>query len=88
MTAKISDRTFVNMKIRLPIVRSLGWKCGLQCHVAIEGGVTPIVNTVHFHQLHIVKNGRTALFLAAGFARVAIKKLLLSGVPNRTPPVK
>ena len=50
--------------------------------------MTPIVNTVHFHQLHIVKTGRIALFLAAGFARVAIKELLLSGVPHRTPPVK
>ena len=28
------------------------------------------------------------LFIAAGFARVAIKELLLSGVPHRTPPVK
>ena len=56
--------------------------------MTIEGGVTPIVNTVHFHQLHIVKTGRVALFLAAGFARVAIKELLLSGVPHRTPPVK
>ena len=53
-----------------------------------RGGVSPIVNTVHFHQLHIVKTGRIALFLAAGFARVAIKELLLSGVPHRTPPVK
>ena len=34
------------------------------------------------------KTGRIALFLAAGFARVAIKELLLSGVPHRTPPVK
>ena len=49
--------------------------------------MTPIVNTVHFRQLHIVKTGRIALFLAAGFARVAIKELL-SGVPYRTPPVK
>ena len=49
--------------------------------------MTPIVNTVHFHQLHIVKTGRIALFLAAGFARVAIKELLLSGVPHRPPPV-
>ena len=37
-------------------------------------GVTPIVNTVHFHQLHIVKTGRIALFIAAGIARVAIKE--------------
>ena len=50
--------------------------------------MTPIVNTIHFHQLHIVKTGRIALFLAAGFARVAIKELLLNGVPHRTPPVK
>ena len=53
--------------------------------------MTPIVNTVHFYhmyQLHIVKTGRIALFLAAGFARVAIKELLLSGVPHRIPPVK
>ena len=50
--------------------------------------MTPIVNTVHFHQLHIVKTGRVALFLAAGFVRVALKELLLSGVPHRTPPVK
>ena len=47
--------------------------------------MTPIVNTVHFHQLHIVKTGMVALFLAAGFARVA---LLLSGVPYCTPQVK
>ena len=47
-----------------------------------------IVSTVHFHQLHIVKTGRIVLFLAAGFARVAIKELPLSGVPHRTPPVK
>ena len=53
--------------------------------MTIEGGVT---HTVHFHQLHIVKTGRVALFLAAGFARVAIKELLLSGEPHRTPPVK
>ena len=61
-----------------------------------KGGVTPIVNTVHFHQLHIVKTlyqapyetGMVALFLAAGFARVALKELLLSSVPHRTPPVK
>ena len=52
----------------------------------IEGGRD--ANTVHFHQLHIVKTGRVALFLAAGFARVEIKELLLSGVPHRTPPVK
>ena len=45
--------------------------------------MSPIVNTVHFHQLHIMKTGRIALFLAAGFARVAIKELLLSGVPHR-----
>ena len=32
--------------------------------------MTPIVN---FHQLHIVKTGRIALFLEVGFARVAIK---------------
>ena len=50
------------------------------------GGRTPIVNTVHIHQLYIVKTGRIALFLAAGFARVAIKKLLLSGVPHRIYP--
>ena len=31
--------------------------------------MTPIVNTVHFHQLHIVKTGRVALFLAAGFVK-------------------
>ena len=43
--------------------------------VSSKGGVTPIV------KLHIVKTGRIALFLAAGFARVAIKELLLSGVP-------
>ena len=34
----------------------------------------------------MVKTGRIALFLAAGFARVAIKELLLSGVLHRTPP--
>ena len=34
--------------------------------------MTPIVNTVHFPQLHIVKTGRIALFVAAGFARVTI----------------
>ena len=52
------------------------------------GGVTSIVNTVHFHQLHIVKIGRIALFLAAGFARVAIKELLFSSVSHRTLLVK
>ena len=56
--------------------------------MTIEGGVTPIENTVHFHQLHIVRTGRIALFLAAGFARVPIKELLLRGVLHRTPPVK
>ena len=49
---------------------------------------TPIVNTVHFQQLHIVKTGRITLLLAVGFARVAIKELVLSGVPDRTPPGK
>ena len=39
-------------------------------------------------QLHIVKTGRNALFVAAGFARVTIKELLLSGVPHRTHLVK
>ena len=57
----------------------------MQCHVTIEGGVTPTVNTVRFHQLQIVKTERIALFLAAGFAKVAIKELLLSDVPHRTP---
>ena len=54
----------------------------------MTGGVTPIVNTVHFPQLHIVKTGRIALFVAAGFARVTIIELLLWGVPHRTHPVK
>ena len=40
-----------------------------------------------------IEGGRVAhsehsKFSAAGFARVAIKELLLSGVPHRTPPVK
>ena len=61
--------------------------------MTIEGDVTPIVNTVHFHHMSCtlvsypdsyVKTGRISLFLAAGFARVAIKELLLSGVPHRT----
>ena len=47
--------------------------------------MSPIVNTVHFHQLHIVKTGRIMLFLAAGLARVAIKELVLSSVPDHTP---
>ena len=51
--------------------------------MTIEGGVTPIVNTVH-----CVKTGSIALFLAAGFVRVAINEQLLSGVTHRTPPVK
>ena len=49
--------------------------------MAIEGGMMPI----HFHQLHIVKTGRIALFLAAGLARVAINELRLKGVPHRIP---
>ena len=58
--------------------------------MTIEGGRDAHSETQYiiFHQLHIVKTGRIALFLAAGFARVAIKELLLSGVPHRTPPVK
>ena len=53
--------------------------------MTIEGGR---VAHSDFHQLHIVKSGRIALFLATGFARVAIKELLLSGVPHCTPPIK
>ena len=58
--------------------------------MTIEGGMAPIVNTVHFYQLHIMKTERIALFLVVGFARrrVAIKELLLSSVPHRTPSVK
>ena len=50
--------------------------------MTIEGGSDAHSEHVHFHQLHIVKTGRIALFLAcaAGLARVAIKQLLLSGV--------
>ena len=48
--------------------------------------MSPIVNTVDFQQLRIVKTGRITLLLAVGFARVAIKELVLSGVPDCTPP--
>ena len=34
------------------------------------------------------ENWKDCAFLAAGFARVAIKEELLSGVPHLTPPVK
>ena len=37
-------------------------------------------HTLHFHPLHIV---RTVRIVPAGFARVAIKELLLRGVPQR-----
>ena len=42
----------------------------------------PIVNMVHF-RMHIMKAVRSEQFLAAGLVGVAIKKHLLSGVPNR-----
>ena len=54
--------------------------------MTIEGGRD--AHSEHSTLLHVVKTGRVALFLAAGFARVAIKELLLSSVPHRTPPVK
>ena len=54
--------------------------------VSCEGAVMSIDNTVHFHELHVVKTGWIALLLAAGFARVAIKELLLSSVPHRPVP--
>ena len=55
--------------------------------IAARAGFS-VHNGIHFHLLHIVKTGRTTLFLAAGFVRVGIKELVLSGVPDRTPPVK
>ena len=50
--------------------------------MTIEGG-----RDAHSEHRAIVKTRRIALFLAAGFARVAIKELLLEGVLNRTSPV-
>ena len=50
--------------------------------MTIEGG--DLACDAHCDNLHIVKTGRIALFLAAEFARVAI---LLSGVPHCTPPL-
>ena len=57
--------------------------------MTIEGGGRD-AHSEHstFSSAALVKTGRIALFLAAGFARVAIKELLLSGIPHRTPPVK
>ena len=48
----------------------------------------PIVNRVHFHHQQIMKSGMIALFLAAEFARVAIKELVLIGVLDPTPLVE
>ena len=53
-----------------------------------RGCVSPIENTVHFQQLHIMKTGKITLLLAVGFARVAIKELAFNSVPDRTPPGK
>ena len=47
----------------------------------------PIVNTVHFYRAPTVKTGTTALFPAAGFVGIAIKKLFRGVYPERTPSV-
>ena len=56
--------------------------------VSCDRGVTPIVMHSTFSSAAYRENWKDLLFLAAGFARVAIKELFLGDVPNRTPPVK
>ena len=46
--------------------------------------MSPIVNTVHFDQLNIMQD----YAVSSRFAKVAIKELILSDVPDRTLLVK